>query len=115
VIAGIHNNLRNQTQARIDEGFVGRDTGRSNSATPVTSQSGVGTFDDRRVPVSLTTTLRDFNKATATTNTSQIASYKEPVVLVIKRIPARSRTWLTGCGNIVRGAIPRWSINPCFD
>jgi hypothetical protein len=28
VIAGIHNNLRNQTQARIDEGFVGRDTGR---------------------------------------------------------------------------------------
>jgi hypothetical protein len=45
----------------------------------------VGTFDDRRVPVSLTTTLRDFNKATATTNTSQIASYKEPVVLVIKK------------------------------
>ena len=28
VIAGIHNNLRNQTQARIDEGFIGRDTGR---------------------------------------------------------------------------------------
>ncbi len=28
VIAGIHNNLRNQTQGRIDEGFIGRDTGR---------------------------------------------------------------------------------------
>ena len=28
VIAGIHNNLRNQTQSRIDEGFIGRDTGR---------------------------------------------------------------------------------------
>lgn len=28
VIAGIHNNLRNQTQARIDEGFIGRDTGK---------------------------------------------------------------------------------------
>ncbi len=25
VIAGIHNNLRNQTQTRIDEGFIGRD------------------------------------------------------------------------------------------
>ena len=27
VIAGIHNNLRDQTQKRIDEGFIGRDTG----------------------------------------------------------------------------------------
>ena len=26
IIAGIHNNLRNQTQARIDEGFVGQDS-----------------------------------------------------------------------------------------
>ena len=25
VIAGVHNNLRSQTQRRIDEGFVGRD------------------------------------------------------------------------------------------
>ena len=32
VIAGIHNNLRNQTQARIDEGFIGRDTGKSQEA-----------------------------------------------------------------------------------
>ncbi|QSR17430.1 Z1 domain-containing protein [Novosphingobium sp. KA1] len=87
VIAGIHNNLRNQTQARIDEGFVGRDTGRLEQRDTRDKPKiiGVGTFDDRRVPVSLTTTLRDFNKATATTNTSQIASYKEPVVLVIKK------------------------------
>src|SRR4029079_11680367 len=28
IIAGIHNNLRNQTQQRIDEGFVGRDSAR---------------------------------------------------------------------------------------
>ena len=87
VIAGIHNNLRNQTQARIDEGFVGRDTGRLEKRDTRDKPKiiGVGTFDDRRVPVSLTTTLKDFNKATATTNTSQIASYKEPVVLVIKK------------------------------
>ena len=92
VIAGIHNNLRNQTQARIDEGFVGRDTGRLEQRDTRNKPKiiGVGTFDDRRVPVSLTTTLKDFNKATATTNTSQIASYKEPVVLVIKK---NSRTF----------------------
>lgn len=87
VIAGIHNNLRNQTQARIDEGFIGRDTGRLAHAKRAQRQKiiGVGQFDQREFPVSLTNTLRDFNKATATTNTSQIGQYNVPVVLVIKK------------------------------
>lgn len=87
VIAGIHNNLRNQTQARIDEGFIGRDTGRLAHANKAQRQKiiGVGQFDQREFPVSLTNTLRDFNKATATTNTSQIGQYNVPVVLVIKK------------------------------
>ncbi|RBL71317.1 endonuclease [Pseudomonas sp. MWU13-2625] len=87
VIAGIHNNLRNQTQARIDEGFIGRDTGRLAHADRAQRQKiiGVGQFDQREFPVSLTNTLRDFNKATATTNTSQIGQYNVPVVLVIKK------------------------------
>src|SRR3546814_5200939 len=88
--------LRNQTQGRIDEGFIGRDTGRleqrKGKSRPRTI--GVGNFDDRRVPVSLTNTIKDFNKATATTNTSQISSYAVPVVLVIKK---NSRT----LGNLV--------------
>jgi hypothetical protein len=87
VIAGIHNNLRNQTQARIDEGFIGRDTGRLAHANKAQRQKiiGVGQFDQREFPVSLTNTLRDFNKAMATTNTSQIGQYNVPVVLVIKK------------------------------
>jgi len=87
VIAGIHNNLRNQTQARIDEGFIGRDTGRLAHANKAQRQKiiGVGQFDQREFPVSLTNTLRDFNKSTATTNTSQIGQYNVPVVLVIKK------------------------------
>lgn len=87
VIAGIHNNLRNQTQARIDEGFIGRDTGRLAHINKAQRQKliGVGQFDQREFPVSLTNTLRDFNKATATTNTSQIGQYNVPVVLVIKK------------------------------
>lgn len=87
VIAGIHNNLRNQTQARIDEGFVGRDTGRAQDKKNGNARHiiGVGHFDSNRTPVSLTNTLRDFNKATASTNTSEIDSYKVPVVLVIKK------------------------------
>ncbi|WP_282026115.1 Z1 domain-containing protein [Limimaricola cinnabarinus] len=86
VIAGIHNNLRNQTQERIDEGFIGRDTGRLATQGKKGNRAiGVGLFDDRNVPVSLTNTLADFRKDTASTNTSQIDSYKVPVVLVIKK------------------------------
>lgn len=86
VIAGIHNNLRNQTQARIDESFIGRDTGRMAKEGKKGNRAiGVGLFDDRKVPVSLTNTLSDFRKDTASTNTSQIDSYKVPVVLVIKK------------------------------
>ncbi len=87
VIAGIHNNLRNQTQARIDEGFIGRDTGRLAHANRAQRQKiiGVGNFDQREFPVSLTNTLRDFNKAKATGDSSQIGQYNVPVVLVIKK------------------------------
>ncbi|MBR0661661.1 Z1 domain-containing protein [Roseomonas oryzicola] len=96
VIAGIHNNLRNQTQARIDEGFIGRDTGRLAHANKAQRQKiiGVGVFDQRQFPVSLTNTLRDFNKATATTNTSQIGQYNVPVVLVIKKNSSTLRNLL---------------------
>tara|TARA_R100000656_G_scaffold67910_2_gene51351 strand:- start:1836 stop:4571 length:2736 start_codon:yes stop_codon:yes gene_type:complete len=87
VIAGIHNNLRDQTQARIDEGFIGRDTGRSQESKKGNAKYviGAGQFDSRRTPVSLTNALKDFNKETASTNTSEIDSYKVPVVLVIKK------------------------------
>ena len=87
VIAGIHNNLRNQTQARIDDGFIGRDTGKSQETKKGRAKHivGVGHFDPNNTPVSLTNTLRDFNKATASTNTSEIDSYKVPVILVIKK------------------------------
>lgn len=85
VIAGIHNNLRNQTQQRIDEGFIGRDTGRHAKGGKGVKKVGVGLLDERNTPVSLTTTIDDFKKSVATTNKSQIDSYKVPVVLVIKK------------------------------
>lgn len=84
VIAGIHNNLRNQTQARTDEGFVGRDSAAmlNNNRNKVI---GVGRFDSTRRPVTLTNTARDFNKQTATANGMELRSLKEPAVLVIKK------------------------------
>lgn len=87
VIAGIHNNLRNQTQGRIDEGFIGRDTSRLASRDKDKRQKiiGVGNFDQRHFPVSLTNTTKDFNKATATTIAVSMGQLNVPVVLVIKK------------------------------
>ena len=64
VIAGIHNNLRSQTQFRVDEGFVGRDS----SALGKKGQErviGVGNYDLSRKPVTFTSRESDFNVATA--------------------------------------------------
>ena len=86
VIAGIHNNLRNQTQARIDEGFIGRDTGRlGKGGKNVDKKIGVGKFNDKKKPISLTNTIKDFNKGTATTISGGLGSFAVPVVLVIKK------------------------------
>lgn len=62
IVAGIHENLRSQTQDRIDEGFVGW-----RSAGPVRGVRvyGVGEKDARHRPTSFTTTETDFRKAFA--------------------------------------------------
>ena len=86
IIAGIHNNLRNQTQRRIDEGFIGLDsTGRLRGAVPAQNLVGVGRFDSRRQPNSFTTSRRDFNKAIADSISIPLQNLVEPVVFVIKK------------------------------
>ena len=84
VIAGVHNNLRSQTQRRIDEGFVGRDSARLLSRQD-DRFVGVGRFDQTRRPVTFTNTLRDFNKMTATGVGIPLQNLTEPAVFVIKK------------------------------
>jgi hypothetical protein len=78
VIAGVHNNLRKQTQERVDEGFVGRT--RDEDKWKIV---GVG-HDDYPHPASLTNVYTDFNKNTAHQGWS-INDFSKPVVLVIKK------------------------------
>lgn len=88
VIAGIHNNLRNQTQLRIEEGFVGveRVVGDKGSGKAfATRRVGVGRFNATRQPATFTTSTRDFNKQTAEAVGIPIRDLKEPVVFVIKK------------------------------
>ena len=86
IIAGIHNNLRNQTQRRLDEGFIGVDsTGRMREMLPAQSLVGVGRFDSRRQPSSFTTSQRDFNKAIADSVRMPFQNLREPAVFVVKK------------------------------
>ncbi len=84
VIAGINNNLRNQTQMRIDEGFVGRDSARllSNRGDKFV---GVGRFDKTRRPITFTNSVRDFNRIMATGVGVPLQNLSEPAVFVIKK------------------------------
>jgi hypothetical protein len=80
----VHNNLRNQTQRRIDEGFVGRDSARL-LAQRENRFIGVGRFDAQRRPATFTNSLRDFSKEMATGSGIPLQNLSEPAVLVIKK------------------------------
>ncbi len=80
VIAGIHNNLRKQTQQRVEEGFVGRSTDPNDRKLV-----GVGRLiDNYPQPATLTSVINDFQKSKVETD-MKIRDHKKPVVLVIKK------------------------------
>lgn len=85
VIAGIHNSLRSQTQERIDEGYIGR-----NSADFIRRQRnvkvGVGKFSADTEIYSYTSSdgKGDFNRSIASRINVPIGG-KSPTVLVIKK------------------------------
>ena len=84
IMAGVHNKLRDQTQQRVDEGFVGYDTGAGigpSGRIPV----GVGKDDSSRQPTTFTNTISDFKKSVAEQVGVPIKNLREPVVLVIKK------------------------------
>lgn len=80
VIAGIHNNLRKQTQERIDEAFIGR------SSDPEDRRSiGVGLHPGYPHPATLTNINEDFNKITAAKSGWKINDFSKPIILIIKK------------------------------
>jgi len=105
VLAGIHNNLRSQTQIRIDESFLGFDTQHTRAFDQRSIQIGVGDpyFGPPIVAHSLTSSIEkgDFTQGAANAlglnfNTS------EPIVAVIKKNPhvlRRIHKWLGAQAN----------------
>lgn len=92
VLAGIQEDLRTQTQERIEEGFIGctSDSGAKESVV------GVGQHGLERRPSTLTSRQSDFSVMHATLN-MPIQSLSEPLVLVMKKnakILANLVAWL---------------------
>jgi|CXWL01.1.fsa_nt_gi hypothetical protein len=86
VLAGIHSNLRAQTQLRLDEGVLGFDTQKSRKLNVDNRWVGVGKLPgDPLVVHSLTSSAEngDFNKTVAETIGVMLGG--DPVVLVIKK------------------------------
>lgn len=82
LLTGTTNDLRRQTQQRLDEAFIGRDTG---SAT--LNFIGVGRYNKNLNPVSFTTVSKDFSKSAAKQLNSQLSQTggDRPMLFVIKK------------------------------
>lgn len=85
ILAGIHSNLRSQTQLRVDEGVLGFDTQKNRKLDQNSRWIGVGQSGERLYIHSLTSSAEDgdFNKRIAETIGVMIGG--DPVVLVVKK------------------------------
>lgn len=100
VLAGIHNNLRSQTQLRLDEGFLGFDTQFERASTKDTTKIGVGLipgFDDA-IANSYTTNAEKGDFTSRSANTAGFNfNAPQPALLVVKKnssVLKRLNTWL---------------------
>ena len=101
VLAGLNNDLRSQTQKRIDKGFIGRDTQKKDSYDQTSSRIGAGLlpgFEEKPV-IALTSSLAsgDFKKKVHESVT--ITPGGDPIIAVVKKnvTPLRNLlNWFTG-------------------
>lgn len=88
VLAGIHNNLRSQTQLRLDEGFLGFDTQHTRAFAQNNIKIGVGKINPLSIAHSLTSSL---DKGDFTSTSANAAGFNfdtnEPIVAVVKKNP----------------------------
>ncbi len=96
VLAGIHNNLRSQTQLRLDEGFLGRHTKEitNNDGNVI----GVGLIDGLISAHSLTTSLENGDFTSNSSNVHGLDfNTSDTIIAVIKKNPhvlRRINNWL---------------------
>ena len=104
ILAGLNNDLRSQTQKRIDKGFIGRDTRKKESYDQTSSKIGAGLlpgFDETPViAVTSADANGDFKKNVHRSVT--ITPGGDPIIAVVKKnvTPLKNLlNWFTGTNN----------------
>ena len=97
LLTGTIERLRQQTQERIDEGFVGRDSDALIKQQEDKIVIGVGKYDSSISPVCLTSTSDDFKQKNASNLNFDLRNINGSVIFVIKKNSAvmkRLNKWL---------------------
>lgn len=98
LLTGTLENLRKQTQERLDSGFVGLDSSGWLSQQRQTRSIGVGLIDASRTGVVFTSKLKDFNTTLVNQLNFRLDAFRaEPILLVVKknkRILENLEKWL---------------------
>lgn len=97
LMTGTLENLRRQTQERLDAGFVGLDSAGLLSQQRITREVGVGLLDRRRTAGVFTSKTTDFKSSLMNTLGFRLNSFREPVLVVVKknkRILENLENWL---------------------
>jgi hypothetical protein len=97
LLTGMLENLRRQTQARLDSGFVGLDSSGLLAQQRTTREVGVGVLDRRKMAGVFTSTRCDFKSELMNQLGFRLNAFAEPVLVVIKknkRILENLANWL---------------------
>ena len=109
VLTGTLENLRQQTQERLDEGFVGLASSELLKTPSIRSNRfiGVGKINPDRMASVFTSVLSDFKASTMNQFNFRLDSMRDPVILVVKKnksVLNNLRNWLRDF-NAVNGKI----------
>jgi Z1 domain len=109
LLTGTLENLRQQTQERLDEGFVGLASSDLLQTQSVRSNRtiGVGNINPERMAMVFTSVASDFKAATMNQFNFRLDSMRDPVLLVVKKnksVLENLRNWLRDF-NAVNGKI----------
>lgn len=99
LLTGTLENLRRQTQERLDEGFVGEESTGLLKKNKSGKKIGVGSINPNINTVVFTTSESDFKESTMVSLNLKIESTKDTILLVVKKnknILSNLYTWLEG-------------------
>jgi hypothetical protein len=108
LLTGTLENLRRQTQERLDAGFVGLDSSGLLARERSRREVGVGEIDRQRMAIVFTSKTSDFNTKLVNQLNLRIQEAKEPILLVVKkntRILENLTRWLANYNAGANGII----------